>query len=107
MEDWTRILALAQGFEWNEGNVSKNWEKHRVSHIGCEEVFFNEPIIVNKDELHSIQENRYFALGKTDTHRLLFVVFTLRGKRIRVISARDMNRRERKAYEQVKENTEI
>jgi uncharacterized DUF497 family protein len=66
---------------------------------------FNRPFIVNKDKLHSKSEDRYFALGRTDTERLLFIVFTLRGNKIRIISARDMNRKERKIYEEAQENT--
>jgi uncharacterized DUF497 family protein len=66
MKDWTDILSFAEDFEWDEGNIKKNWERHRVSHIECEEIFFNRPIIVKKDELHSTTEHRYFVLGKTD-----------------------------------------
>lgn len=107
MKDSKDILDLVEGFEWDEGNIGKNWEKHKVSHIECEEIFFNIPIIVRKDALHSTSEARYFVLGKTDRDRLLFVVFTVRGARIRIISARDMNRKERKVYEQTKENTQV
>ena len=107
MKDWTDILALAEGFEWDEGNIRKNWERHRVSYIECEEIFFNSPIVFNKDEPHSASEDRYFVLGKTDADRLLFVVFTVRDRKIRVISARDMNRKERKVYEQTQEDTQV
>lgn len=94
------ILSGLEGFDWDEGNIGKNWERHRVSHIECEEVFFNAPLIVNEDEPHSEREDRYYVLGKTDSGRLLFVVFTRRGNKIRIISARDMNRKERKVYEE-------
>jgi hypothetical protein len=107
MKDWINISALVEGFEWDEGNIKKNWEKHRVSHIECEEIFFNSPIIVSGDVPHSKSEDRYFVLGKTDTDRLLFVVFTVRGAKIRVISARDMNRKERTVYEQTQEDTQV
>jgi len=107
MKDWTDIWASVEGFEWDEGNIKKNWERHRVSHIECEEIFFNDPIIVRKDMPHSTTEDRCFALGKTDTERLLFVVFALRRARIRIISARDMNRKERRVYEQTQEDTQI
>lgn len=70
--------------------------------------FFNEPLIVTKDEPHSIVEVRYFVLGKTDKERLLFIIFTIRGKKIRIISARDMSKKERRIYyEQIKENSQI
>ena len=107
MKDWTDILSFAEDFEWDEGNIKKNWERHRVSHIECEEIFFNRPIIVKKDEPHSTSEDRYFVLGKTDADRLLFIVFTLRGNKIRIISARDMNRKERKIYEETQEDTQV
>lgn len=107
MKDWTDILTFVEGFEWDEGNIKKNWEKHRVSHIECEEIFFNSPIIVRGDASHSTSEDRYFVLGKTDTDRLLFVVFTVRGTKIRIISARNMNRKERRVYEQTQEDTQV
>ncbi len=107
MKDWTDILSFAEDFEWDEGNIKKSWERHRVSHIECEEIFFNRPIIVKKDEPHSTSEDRYFVLGKTDAGRLLFIVFTLRGNKIRIISARDMNRKERKIYEETQEDTQV
>ncbi len=102
------ILSHVEGFEWDKGNISKNWEKHRVSYTECEEVFFNSPLIAGIDEKHSEGENRFYLLGRTDNERLLFVVFTIRGKKIRVVSARDMNRKERKIYhEQIEKDTEI
>jgi uncharacterized DUF497 family protein len=107
MKDWTDILSFAEDFEWDEGNIKKNWERHRVSYIECEEIFFNRPIIIKTDELHSIHEDRYFVLGKTDGGRLLFIVYTLRGKKIRIISARDMKRKERKIYEEAQEDTQV
>jgi len=94
-------LRECVGFDWDDGNLFKNWERHRVSAFECEQVFFNHPLIAAPDEKHSSEEPRFFALGQTDATRLLFVVFTIRGKRIRVISARDMNSRERKQYAQV------
>ena len=87
------IFSHLTGFEWDEGNINKNWEKHKVTHVECEEIFFKEPIIVQQDKMHPISEERYFALGKTDKDRLLFVIFTIRGDKIRVISARDMNKK--------------
>lgn len=88
-----------EGFEWDEGNLLKNWETHRVSASECEQVFFNRPLVAIPDEKHSVDEPRFYALGVTDAGRNLFVVFTVRQKNIRVISARNMNRRERKVFE--------
>ncbi len=87
------------GFEWDKGNREKNWIRHQVTNSECEEFFFNIPLLVENDEKHSISENRYYVLGRTHQNRMLFVSFTIRNERIRVISARDMNRKERKIYE--------
>ena len=87
------------GFDWVEKNLQKNWEKHRVSASECEQIFYNRPLIIIPDKKHSEEELRYYALGHTDAGRLLFVVFTVRDYLIRVISARNMNRKERKRYD--------
>ena len=94
-------LNQFQGFDWNHGNQNKNWEKHGVTHIECEQIFFNQPLLVADDKNHSDLENRYYVLGKTNQDRKLFVVFTPRGKLIRIISARDMSKKERGIYEQL------
>ena len=82
------------GFDWDEANAQKNWERHRVTPEEAEEVFFNEPLVVRSDVRHSQREKRYYALGQTSFGRYLFVAFTIRRKLIRVISVREMNRRE-------------
>jgi uncharacterized DUF497 family protein len=86
------------GFDWDEGNPDKNWLKNRVSTNECEEVFFNVPLFVADDVKHSQTEQRYFALGQTNGKRLLFLSFVIRADKIRIISARDMHRKERKIY---------
>ncbi len=102
------ILSRLEGFDWDKSNIEKNWERHRVTHIECEEVFFNNPLVVEEDEPHSIGECRYYVLGRTDKGRLLFVVFTIRDNKIRVISARDMNRKERRLYyEEIEKGAKI
>jgi hypothetical protein len=90
------------GFDWDAGNSRKSADKHDVSQAGAESVFFNEPLIVAEDAKHSEREPRLHGLGRTAQHRLLHITFTLRknGTMIRVISARDMHRKERRAYEQ-------
>jgi uncharacterized DUF497 family protein len=65
----------------------------------CEQIFFNRPFVSGTDLKHSKKESRHYALGHTDDGRRLFVVFTIRNRLIRVISARNMNRKERKVYE--------
>jgi uncharacterized DUF497 family protein len=97
-------LFQCTGFDWDEDNVAKNWEKHRVSFWECEEVFFNQPLLLEGDAGHSERERRFYVLGKTDSERLLFVAFAARNKRIRVISARDMNRKERNEYHNAEKN---
>jgi len=95
METWMECA----GFEWDGGSTGKNWEKHAVADFECEEVFFNQPLVVRHDPKHSHREARYYTLGRTDRDRLLFVAFTVRRSLIRVISAREMTRRERRIYE--------
>lgn len=94
-------LNQITGFNWDDGNARKN-EKHGVSAAEAEQVFFNAPLLVLEDGAHSQQEVRLHALGKTDDGRALHITFTLRqsGVLIRVISARDMHRKERAIYEQ-------
>jgi uncharacterized DUF497 family protein len=91
--------TTCRGFQWDEGNAEKNWRKHRVSKIECEQVFFSHPLVVRHDPEHSDEDEvRFYALGHTDSTRLLFIVFTVRDHLIRVISARDMSKRERRIY---------
>lgn len=92
------LLQECVGFDWDEGNIEKNWLKHKVLPFECEQIFFNQPLIVVHDAKHSQDEMRYYALGRTDTDRHLFVVFTIRGELIGVISARDMSKNEKKVY---------
>lgn len=94
-------LAKIVGFNWDDGNSRKN-EKHGVSMAEAEQVFFNVPLLLLDDASHSQKEPRLHALGKTDEGRTLHITFTLRqsGQLIRVISARDMHRKERAIYEQ-------
>jgi len=94
-------LEHISGFDWDEGNSRKN-AKHGVSMAEAEQVFFNAPLLVLTDTKHSEQEPRFHALGKTNTTRLLHITFTLRhqGQLIRVISARNMHKKERGIYAQ-------
>ena len=95
-------LARIEGFDWDSGNARKSAEKHGVDPSETEQVFFNVPLLLSEDTRHSVAEVRFRALGKTDRNRLLHVSFTLRsvGRLIRVISARDMSRKERVIYGQ-------
>jgi uncharacterized DUF497 family protein len=95
-------LGGCTGFDWDEGNADKNWNLHRVAFWEAEELFFNEPLVVQADPAHSGGEDRFVALGRTDSGRLLFLGFTVRRTLIRIISARDMTRREANTYEHAK-----
>ena len=103
MINWTQIA----GFDWDDGNARKSVTKHDVSQSEAEQVFFNQPLLLLADEKHSQQETRYHALGISDDFRLLHITFTLRatGTLIRVISARDMHRKEKSVYEQTQKYT--
>ncbi|THB76744.1 MAG: BrnT family toxin [Desulfobulbaceae bacterium] len=93
-----KLLRQCEGFEWNDGNVNKNWLKHKVSPAECEQLFFNRPLVIQDDTRHSELEKRFYALGRTDSKRTLFIAYTVRNNRIRVISARDMSRKEGEVY---------
>lgn len=101
--DVYETLSLCEGFQWDEGNLLKSWEKHKVTPAECEQIFFKLPLVASEDVKHSTKEPRFYGLGNTDRRRLLFVVFTIRENLIRIISARDMNRNERKVYERYEE----
>jgi len=92
------LVEALEGFEWDAGNSEKNWKRHRVTQAECEQIFANLPLLLSIATRAASGEARHFALGQTDGLRELAVVFTVRGKRVRVISARPMSRRERKEY---------
>ena len=99
MKNTLEVFKAAEGFDWNGGNIDKNWQRHQVNNKETEEVFLNKPILVNLDQRHSLREKRYQVLGKTNKNRKLFISFTLRNQKIRIISARNQSRKERKKYE--------
>ena len=92
------FFSNVEGFQWDEGNASKNWTRHQVSQTEAEQVFLNRPLVVVTASFKS--ESRQFAFGHTDAGRLLTVVFTVREMLVRVISVRPMSRRERRGYGQ-------
>jgi hypothetical protein len=93
-----KTISTCTGFEWDQGNDTKNWDRHDVTSWECEQIFFNKPLILKRDKEHSIGENRYYVLGRTDMDRFLFAVFTIRNDKIRIISARDMTDSEMERY---------
>lgn len=86
-------------FEWDKGNIGKN-KKHQVEDNEAEEVFLDEGKVIFKDKLHSKNEERFILLGKTKKQRLLYIVFTKREVKVRIISARDVNKKEVHLYEE-------
>ena len=102
-----KIIPEPITFEWDKGNSEKNRTKHGVENRETEEAFVNKPFIVRKDITHSIKEQRYQALGKTKKRILLFLSFTIRMEKIRIISVRYMNKKERTIYEKIEKNTNI
>ena len=101
------IIPEPIAFEWDKGNKEKNRAKHGVENRETEEVFVNKPMLVKKDSVHSAEEQRFQALGKTNKRKLLFLSFTIRKERIRVISVRCMNKKERNIYEKIEKNSNI
>jgi hypothetical protein len=93
------IIDQMTAFQWDYGNQKKNFLKHHVSNPECEEAFFDHSKKIFKDVLHSANEHRFILLGKTKNDRVLFVVFTLRSAKVRVISARELNLKERHLYD--------
>lgn len=102
----TRGVKITE-FNWDRWNTNKNWEKHQVKNQECEEAFFDSKKKLLKDVLHSDREERYILLGQTKLKRLLFIVFAVRKNKIRVISARDINKKEKYLYEKRTQNSKI
>jgi uncharacterized DUF497 family protein len=96
------LFDRIDGFDWDMGNSRKSVDKHGVGQTEAEQMFFNDPLLVVEDTRHSAGEPRFHALGKTDAGRRLHATFTIRqdGTKLRVISARDMHRKERIRYDQ-------
>ena len=97
MVDRTKIELLE--FDWDKGNTNKKWIKHKVTNEEAEEIFFNEPLTIFEDLNHSSKEERFVSYGRTDEGRKLTIIFIIRKNKIRIISARDQNRKEGKIYE--------
>lgn len=100
-------LTKIEGFDWDLWDIVKNVDKNQVENKECEDVFFNQPQLVEFDEKHSLVENRYKILGLTDRGRWLIVVFTIRNNKIRIISARDLSKKEKLQFEKYKNEQKI
>jgi len=92
-------FSKIEGFDWNEGNL-EHIKRHKVKAKECEELFFNKPFILVEDKIHSQIEKRFRAYGKTDKNRLVTIIYTIRVNKVRVILARDQNKKERKQFKE-------
>ncbi|MBU3978419.1 BrnT family toxin [Patescibacteria group bacterium] len=87
-------------FEWDKGNHDKNFKKHNISNQEAEEVFINDPKFILSDRKHSSEkEARYMLWGRTNHKKAITIIFTIRNEKIRIISCRDMHKKERREYE--------
>lgn len=97
-------LPAVLTFDWDIGNTTKSWIRHRVSAKEQEEAFLAKERMIVEDENHSKQEKRFLLYSKTCTGRRLIVAFTIRNieqeEKIRPISARSMNGKEARLYEE-------
>ncbi|HEY0511956.1 MAG TPA: BrnT family toxin [Thermoanaerobaculia bacterium] len=87
-------------FEWDPAKAAENLHKHGVSFEEASSVFFDSLSATGRDPDHSLAEKRLVTFGLASTGRLLTVSHTERGQRIRIISAREATRAERKLYEE-------
>lgn len=86
-------------FEWDEGNIDKSYQKHGITPNEAEEIFLDENLLELEDLKHSQGEKRFIAIGLTSQKKLLFCAYTIRKSKIRIISARVANKKERRLYE--------
>lgn len=96
MIDLVRIVE----FEWDKDNIDKSYKKHSITSKETEELFLDENVLFIEDVKHSQKEERFIAIGKTTQNTLLFAVFTIRNNKIRIISVRKANQKERRKYEE-------
>jgi len=87
-------------FEWDKGNIDKNYQKHGITPNEAEEVFLDERALTFDDVTHSFGEKRFDMIGMTSGGAMVFLVFTMRGRNVRIISARLANNKERRLYEE-------
>ncbi len=100
-------ISSIKGFDWDGGNSNKNKIKHNVEDKECEEIFTNQPIRIFDDEVHSKNEKRYGALGKTNEGRKLVIFFTVRNNKLRVVSARSQGKKDKTLYEEIEKQFKI
>ncbi|MBI5099144.1 MAG: BrnT family toxin [Nitrospirae bacterium] len=87
-------------FEWDQNKSKKNIKIHKVSFDEASSTFRDKLSLTIYDPLHSEEEDRLILIGNSCKNRLLVVVHTERGNKIRIISARKATKNERKQYEE-------
>ncbi|MFC1710372.1 BrnT family toxin [Patescibacteria group bacterium] len=103
MKVYTKLTV----FEWDSGNAQKSWERHKVRVQEAEEIFENVPNLIFPDNKHSEKEKRHGIFGITNEGRPLSGVFTMRGKKVRVITIRDMSKKEKIFYKNYLKEVDI
>ena len=93
-------LSKITGFEWDQGNIDKSYHKHGVTPKEAEESFLDENVFLQEDIKHSEKEERFITISKISKNKMLFSIFTIRNKKIRIISTRTANKKERRLYEE-------
>jgi len=93
-------------FQWDRGNIEKNWNKHQVTTQEAEEAFLDKHRLILEDKTHTNTENRYILIGQTKLARPLFIVFTTRQTKIRIISARNLKRKKHHIYQEHRRKNE-
>lgn len=93
-------LSNITEFEWDKGNIDKSYRKHGITPKEAEEIFLDINLKVQTDIKHSEIEERFIGIGKTFENKILFTIFTFRDNKIRIISARIANKKERSKYEE-------
>ncbi len=103
-----KVLPDPFEFDWDQGNIEKNFDKHGVTNKEAEEAVTNKPNFFFPDDRHSSEaEKRFGVYGKTDQGRKLSIIVTIRKGKARIITARDMSKKERRAYEKIEANTSV
>ncbi|KKQ35103.1 MAG: hypothetical protein US51_C0016G0005 [Microgenomates group bacterium GW2011_GWA2_37_6] len=100
-----KILPEPIVFEWDKGNIDKNLLKHKVTNKEAEEVFGNRHFMIEDKKRSTVYERRYMLWGVTNYKRKLTIIFTIRTNSIRIISVRDMHKKERRRYEKIETNS--
>jgi uncharacterized DUF497 family protein len=85
-------------FEWDDAKAEANLKKHKISFRAASRVFDDPLVLIEQDLAEDYGEDRFVAVGRVEG-LLITVVFTERGERVRIVSARKANNDERRAYD--------